>query len=150
MDPERFAVDRRTVLIGAGIVAAAATAACGGAGTGRGGATTTRAGTGTGTHRTSAAPVGPLVAVDSVPVGGGVVFPVPEIVVSRPTAGEVLAFSAVCTHQGCTVADVSGGTVNCPCHGSRYNLDGTVAHGPATRPLRRKSTEIRDGQVYVS
>ncbi|MBH0119481.1 Rieske (2Fe-2S) protein [Rhodococcus sp. CX] len=155
MDPEKlpehlleqFPVNRRTVLIGVGVVAAAATAACGNSNTGSTGAATT---TPNQANRTPAAQIGPLIAVGDIPVGGGVVFPSQEVVVTKPGDSQVLAFSAVCTHQGCTVADVSGGTINCPCHGSKYNLDGTVAHGPATRSLPGKTTEIRDGQVYVS
>ncbi len=74
--------------------------------------------------------------VSDVPVGGGTIVPGQQIVVTQPAAGTFACFSAICTHAGCTVADVSGGTINCPCHGSRFNItDGSVAGGPARSPL---------------
>ena len=89
-----------------------------------------------------------LVAVDDVPVGGGVVLGKDRIVVTRPTANDVRAFSAVCTHQGCTVAVVAKGTIDCPCHGSKFDVGtGRVVAGPAPRPLPPIGVEVRDGQV---
>lgn len=58
-----------------------------------------------------------------------------EVIVCRE-AGTVRVFSARCTHLGCRIATVaSDGTLVCPCHGSRFRLDGTVAAGPASRSL---------------
>jgi Rieske Fe-S protein len=89
-----------------------------------------------------------LVALADVPVGGGKVLADAKLVITQPTAGTVKAFSAVCTHQGCTVADVANGTINCPCHGSRFRIaDGSVAGGPAPRPLPPVTVSVRDGQV---
>src|SRR6478736_8779825 len=68
-----------------------------------------------------------------VPVGGGTVFESLEVVVTQPTAGRFVGLTAVCTHTGCIVDKVVDGLIECPCHGSRYRLDGTVAHGPAPR-----------------
>jgi len=51
-------------------------------------------------------------------------------------AGGVFALSAVCTHLGCITRYVSDEKViACPCHGSRFDLEGNVVHGPAPRPL---------------
>ncbi|MFD7710373.1 Rieske (2Fe-2S) protein [Streptomyces sp. NPDC059785] len=85
----------------------------------------------------SGSPAGEEIArTDDVPVGGGTVLKERKIVVTQPEAGRFRAFSAVCTHAGCTVDSVSGGTINCPCHGSKYRLDdASVAGGPAPRPL---------------
>ena len=78
----------------------------------------------------------PIAQVSDIPVGGGKVFADRKVVITQPTQGEIKAFSAVCTHAGCTVDSVSGGTINCPCHGSRYRVeDGSVAGGPAPRAL---------------
>ena len=79
---------------------------------------------------------GELAKVADIPVGGGKVFKDRNVVVTQPTQGTIKCFSAICTHQGCTVGDVSGGTINCPCHGSKFKVaDGSVANGPATKPL---------------
>ncbi|MEU6393768.1 Rieske (2Fe-2S) protein [Streptomyces sp. NPDC046939] len=84
----------------------------------------------------SAAAPKELARTTDIPVGGGKVFADKKVVVTQPTQGDFKAFSAVCTHQGCTVNSVSGGTINCPCHGSKYRIaDASVAGGPAPRPL---------------
>jgi Rieske Fe-S protein len=51
------------------------------------------------------------------------------------TTGETyFALSNICTHQGCGVAATTP-TLNCPCHGSRYALNGSVVQGPAPQSL---------------
>jgi Rieske Fe-S protein len=88
--------------------------------------------------------------VSEIPEGGGQVFADAEVVVVQPRAGEFLGFSAICTHRGCTVADVSGGTINCTCHGSRFSItDGSVARGPADRPLPEEAITVRDGTIRL-
>lgn len=82
-----------------------------------------------------------------IPVGGGTVFADQKVVVTQPTAGVFHAFSAICTHQGCTVREVAGDTINCPCHGSKFNsADGSVVRGPAPKPLPRREATV-DGTV---
>lgn len=50
--------------------------------------------------------------------------------------GGVFAVSAVCTHLGCiTRYHANEGMIACPCHGSQFDTDGNVTHGPAPRPL---------------
>jgi len=52
------------------------------------------------------------------------------------TASGVFALSAVCTHLGCITRFLSDERcIACPCHGSRFDLEGNVIHGPAPRPL---------------
>ena len=51
------------------------------------------------------------------------------------------AFSLVCTHLGCTVEKDAHGFA-CPCHGSRYDADGKVTHGPAAQSLRSLRVEV--------
>src|SRR5690349_9364349 len=92
-----------------------------------------------------------LARVDQVPSGGGVILGGDKVVITKTASGDVHAFSAVCTHQGCTVNHVGAGTIDCPCHGSRFDaLTGAVRAGPATRPLPPVSVEIRDGGIYRS
>jgi Rieske Fe-S protein len=92
-----------------------------------------------------------LIAVDEVPVGGGVVLGKDRVVVTRPAPDDVRAFSAVCTHQGCTVNAVADGTIDCPCHGSSFDAaTGAVRHGPAARPLPKVPVVVRSGKVFAS
>jgi Rieske Fe-S protein len=75
-----------------------------------------------------------LIKTSGVPVGGGTI--VGQVVVTQPVQGTFKCFSAICTHAGCPVNKVSGGQIHCPCHGSAYKVaDGSVANGPATKPL---------------
>jgi Rieske Fe-S protein len=86
-----------------------------------------------------------------IPVGGGKVFTAQKVVVTQPQAGTFKAFSAVCTHQGCTVDEVAGGTINCPCHGSKFNVaDGSVSEGPAKKPLAAKQVTDDGGTLRLS
>jgi Rieske Fe-S protein len=92
-----------------------------------------------------------LTAVDKVPRGGGLILGKQAIVLIRTSTGEVHAFSAVCTHQGCTVDRVSGATIGCPCHGSRFDANtGAVITGPATRALPSIPVVLRAGGIYTS
>jgi Rieske Fe-S protein len=88
-----------------------------------------------------------LATTSDIAVGGGKILRAENIVITQATAGTFAAFSAVCTHQGCTVATVEGGTINCPCHGSKYRIaDGAVAGGPAPRPLDKVAIVV-DGDA---
>lgn len=155
-DGQRLGAPRRAVLAGAG--AAGVTAALGGcgpqgadsgarpattpAGTGPAGAGSAGTGSAPATGATPAGTgsggpaAGALAQVADIPVGGGKIFDAAGVVVTQPQPGVIKAFSTTCTHRGCQVESVRGGTINCPCHGSRFNVaDGSVAGGPATRPL---------------
>lgn len=57
------------------------------------------------------------------------------VLVVREAAGTFRALSMVCTHEGCSLNDPSGGEMFCPCHGSRFDLQGNVLRGPANRSL---------------
>lgn len=94
---------------------------------------------------------GPLAATSDIPEGGGTIFADQKVVVTQPTAGEFKAFSSICTHQGCPVANVAGGTVNCSCHGSKFSIeDGSVTQGPATSPLPPVKVKVAGGQISLA
>ncbi|MFD5542158.1 Rieske (2Fe-2S) protein [Streptomyces sp. NPDC127079] len=92
-----------------------------------------------------------LASTSDIPEGGGTIFKEQKIVVTQPKAGEFKAFSAICTHEGCTVNQVVNGTIDCPCHGSRFHIaDGSVAHGPATRPLPAESITVSGNSITLA
>jgi Rieske Fe-S protein len=91
-----------------------------------------------------------LGAAAAIPVGGGLVFSTDRVVVTQPASGQYQAFSAICTHVGCIVNRVADGTIDCPCHGSRFKItNGAVVTGPASSPLPRKLIKIVDGKVVL-
>ena len=63
-------------------------------------------------------------------------------------SGDFVAYSAVCTHQQCTVA-YRNGQLACPCHGSVFDPanNGQVVSPPANRPLPQIPVEVRGGEV---
>lgn len=88
-------------------------------------------------------PVGQAVVVDA----GGV-----RVVVARPVEGEVVAFSASCTHAGTVVEPDGGLQLRCPNHGSRFDAgDGAaVLNGPAESPLPPVEATIEGDVVVLS
>lgn len=94
---------------------------------------------------------GGVIALAAVPVGGAAPVTIDRrpAVVARPTATTVTAFSARCTHQGCTV-QVNGARLQCPCHGSQFDaLTGAVLRGPATQNLPAIAVHL-DGDEVVA
>ena len=89
-----------------------------------------------------------LALTSDVPVGGGRILADKKIVITQPRAGSFEAFTAVCTHQGCTVSSVSGGTINCPCHGSKFGIaNGSVVTGPAASALAPVSIKVQGTSI---
>jgi cytochrome b6-f complex iron-sulfur subunit len=147
---DRPGVSRRGLIVAAGAGLGVTTlAACGeGRSTGSGGY---GAGELTATPSPSPGARGAeLVRLSEVPVGGAVSATDGEgnpVIVAQPTDDEVVAFSAVCTHRGCTVAP-QGEVLRCPCHGSTYDLaTGANTGGPAPRPLDDLPVSVVDGVV---
>ncbi|GGR59895.1 Rieske (2Fe-2S) protein [Streptomyces roseolus] len=150
---------RRAVLLAAAALTtatAATTTGCGSDGAGDGGGTESSApapAEPTGTTPSVSATAGgtPLASTSEIPVGGGTVFADREVVVTQPEEGEFKAFSAICTHQGCTVNKVADGTIDCPCHGSKFGItDGAVTAGPATRPLPAEKITVSGETITLA
>jgi Rieske Fe-S protein len=92
----------------------------------------------------------PVAATRDIPVGGGRIFPALRVVVTQPVAGQFRGFGIVCTHDGCELNSVAGGTINCPCHGSRFALtDGSVVHGPARTGLRTEKITVDGDRILL-
>jgi Rieske Fe-S protein len=66
-------------------------------------------------------------------------------------SGQLYAISSICTHMGCKVKEQSDMTYHCPCHGSEYDADGKVTHGPAIHDLRRlPTTTDSNGHLIIT
>ena len=106
------------------------------------------AGGSTGTASSGGSDLGPT---SDIPVGGGTVFADQKVVVTQPTQGDIRAFSAICTHQGCPVSKVTDGTIVCPCHGSMFSIeDGSVQGGPAPSPLPKVEVTVKGGKISLA
>ena len=157
-EPSVPASSRRTMLACAGAACAAVLAGCSKYNSNNGGvagsqpapassssaAPASQAGSGSGAAAAPAA----LASTSDIPVGGGKILADKKIVITQPQSGAFHAFSAVCTHAGCTVGSVSGGTINCPCHGSKFNITtGAVVNGPAASPLPAVGIKVQDTSI---
>nr|WTB29786.1 Rieske (2Fe-2S) protein [Streptomyces sp. NBC_00830] len=92
-----------------------------------------------------------LAKTADIPEGGGKIFADEGVVVTQPKAGEFKAFSSKCTHQGCAVSSVSDGTINCPCHGSKFDAaTGDVTGGPATEPLPAATITVKGDSIMLA
>ncbi len=92
---------------------------------------------------------GGLASVDDVPVGEATAVTIDgeEAMLFRPDETTVAAFSAICTHNGCTVAP-EGAELHCPCHQSIFDAaTGEVLDGPAPEPLPSFSVRIEGDQI---
>jgi nitrite reductase/ring-hydroxylating ferredoxin subunit len=98
----------------------------------------------------SAGAAGALATTSQIPVGSGMIFTSQQVVVTQPVSGEFKAFSAVCTHMGCIVNQISNGTIDCPCHGSQYSIKtGDVVGGPAPKPLPAKQIKVTGDGIFL-
>ena len=140
---------RRRVLVAGGVIVAAGavTAACGSSGETDSGTQSAAAPSPSDSaprpSESAAAAAGATVPTADIPVGGGQILTDEKLVITQPTAGTFMAFTAVCTHQGCVVASIVDGEIVCPCHGSKFSIsDGSVTGGPAPAPLAPASITV--------
>ena len=151
--PYRRAVIRGAGAVGLAAVGATMLAACGSdstAGTPTDGSSSGGSSSTTTTTAGGSGDSGGVAAAD-VPVGGGTIVAATRTVITQPAAGEFKAFSSICTHMHCPVASVADGTINCNCHGSRFDIaTGAVKRGPATKPLPAKTVTVKGDRLTVT
>ena len=86
-------------------------------------------------------------------VGGWVALKIKDrdLLVIRDAEGSVRVLSAICSHQACVVAyNPAARRIDCPCHGSQYDLDGQVVHGPAPRGLKRYEASLEAERIVIT
>lgn len=138
MTDQTFGLNRRIVFQGMGALGTAAVLA--GCGSDDGGAAEDAPAPAAGAE---------LAATSEVPVGGGLILPDQQIVITQPSEGEFKAFTAICTHQKCVVSDVDE-TINCGCHQSKFSLeDGSVQGGPAPSALAAVEIEVNGDKIVA-
>ena len=88
------------------------------------------------------------VATTQVPVGSAVI--VGDVIIAQPTAGNFVAYSTTCPHQGNKITQVDDGTVTCTAHNSVFDIaDGAVLDGPARDPLTPGKATV-DGDTVTA
>ena len=146
-------LDRRALLRAACAgCAAVGLAACGG-GSAKAGAASPPASGGGGASPTAGAGSSVVAKLADIPVGGSASAKGPSgqpLLLARPTTTTVVGFSAICTHQGCTV-EPSGKQFACPCHGSVYDaFTGKNISGPAPSPLHPFAVKVSGADVVAA
>lgn len=142
--PDRRSVMKAAALVVVPVAGVGTVAACSSSKGGSGGSSGSGGTGGSGNGKVS-------VPSSSVPVGGGYVDKSNLVVVTQPESGVFKAFTAVCPHQGCTVANVADNQIVCPCHGSVFSAkDGSVVNGPATSGLGAMTAKVNGSNVDVA
>ncbi|MBV9023067.1 MAG: Rieske (2Fe-2S) protein [Streptomycetaceae bacterium] len=141
---------RRTVLQCAALTGTAGLALTACSSGSSGGGSTASASTTDSTGSSASSGEVELGMTSEVPVGGAKIFREVQIIVTQPKAGTFKAFTAICTHAGCTVGGVANGAIFCPCHGSLYNVEtGAVLGGPAPSALPSIGLDVQGGKLFA-
>ena len=72
-----------------------------------------------------------------------------DVLLARTGSDSFSALDAICSHQGCIVSRVAYPVFVCPCHGSRYDLNGNVVQGPAPAALLKLPVQYADGVLTI-
>ncbi len=75
-----------------------------------------------------------------------------QLLVDHPSVNTFNALSPICTHQGCLISNYDYGSYQfvCPCHGSRYDVNGNVVSGPAPSPLQKYQAQFSGSLLTVN
>ena len=139
--------DRRTVLLGLGVGAAAVLAGCLSSGSALASGNSTSCGTGHCLDLSDSANS----ALNTV--GGALLIDVgaDTVMVIRASDTSVIALSAICTHAGCSMDyDSTAHQLTCPCHGSVFSVNGQVVSGPARRAVKVYTATLANNIITVS
>ena len=150
-------LDRRALLQGACLgCAGLALAACGGGSSGADTAASDGAPPAAAPSESAAAggdSSKPLAVLAEMKIGSAVAAKTADgknLLMTRTSETEVVAFNATCTHQGCTV-EPDGAKLACPCHGSVYDAKtAKVLQGPAPAPLSSVAVKVANGNVVLA
>ena len=79
-------------------------------------------------------------------------FSTGSLLVDHPSGNTFVALSAICPHQGCTVSNYDSGSSQfvCPCHGSKFDLNGKVVQGPANSNLQTYQTQFANNKLTIT
>ncbi|MCU1557450.1 MAG: hypothetical protein JWN09_1445 [Microbacteriaceae bacterium] len=147
-------ITRRALITAGGVTVVGAGALALAACTPSGASTSGSAGGGAGAAPSAPKPAsGTEVAkLSDIPVGGTASAKIAgaPVLLAQPTAGTVVCFSAICTHQGCVVA-AAAKEFDCPCHGSKFEAaTGNVLHGPAVTALDKIAVTVSGNSVVTA
>ncbi|NGN68735.1 Rieske (2Fe-2S) protein [Streptomyces sp. A7024] len=143
---------RRTVLgTAAALAGTAALTACGQeSGSGAGGEGAQGEGEGEGGGKATGPTPVELGPESEAPAKGAKLYKQQKIVLVREQGGGLKGYSAVCTHQGCTITNIKGDELICPCHGSRFDAaNGEPTRGPAQVPLETVPVKVKGGKIIA-
>ncbi len=81
--------------------------------------------------------------------GGYAYYGPSNIIIARDSSGNFIALYDICTHKGCTILFNGNNEFPCPCHGSVYNENGNVIHGPATQGVKKYNTSLNGTKLNI-
>lgn len=74
-----------------------------------------------------------------------------KVLFIRDTGETIHAVDPICTHKGCTVGyNKKANRIDCPCHGSAFNIEGGVVNGPAKKPLKAYDAKLDGDRIILA